>query len=45
MVPHREQPFILPLLLRILWLGELIEAVGEDQATAAGELAALERKL
>jgi hypothetical protein len=35
----REQPLVLPLLLLVLGIGELIEAVGDDEAAAARELA------
>jgi hypothetical protein len=36
-----EQPLVLALLLRILGLGELVKAIGDDQATVGIELSAL----
>jgi hypothetical protein len=36
---EREQPLVLALRFRIAVLGELVEAVSEDQAAAAGEAA------
>ncbi len=38
---HREQPFVLPLLPRILGLGEFVKSVGEDQAALRRERALL----
>src|SRR5580693_5551879 len=37
----REQPFVLAFLLLVLGIGELVEAIGDDQATARRELATL----
>lgn len=35
-----EQPLVLPLLRRILGIGEFVEAIGNDQASVRRELAA-----
>src|SRR5690606_18733983 len=45
LVRLREQPFVLPLLRRILWVGELVEAVGNDKASVRCEVATFRPEL
>lgn len=40
-----EQPLVLPLLLRVGRRGELVEAIGDDEAAVGRELAALGAKI
>lgn len=39
-VGHREKPFVQPLLFGIEWIGELVEAVGQNETAVCAELSA-----